>query len=158
MSTSIKTILLPTAFSLLSRRAAQHVLLLESKFNAEVHLLNVVEPTTLMLDQPVPGASIPMPVPGTEPSELLAQADRRLHEFAAEVFGDLAARVRVFSVIGGITDEIVRHAQQHKIDLIVMGTHADGALKRLVFGSVGRGVLEGAPCPVLLVPVRGAAG
>ena len=45
---------------------------------------------------------------------------------------------------------------EKKPDLVVMGTHADGVLRRLVFGSVSKQVLESAPCGVLLVPLAAA--
>jgi nucleotide-binding universal stress UspA family protein len=36
-------------------------------------------------------------------------------------------------------------------DVIVLGAHGWGALKRIVFGSVSTAVLHSAPCPVMVV-------
>lgn len=51
---------------------------------------------------------------------------------------------------------IVRTAADWHADLIVMGTHGRGGVRRLVLGSVAESVLRTAPCPVLLVPARAA--
>lgn len=40
-------------------------------------------------------------------------------------------------------------AQEHKCDLIVMGTHGRTGIKHLLFGSVAEYVLQHARCPVL---------
>jgi nucleotide-binding universal stress UspA family protein len=149
----IRRILLPTRFSALSRAAAPYVELLSTSLDAEVHLVHVVPHTTvapssgpLGLD---PAVAIPLMEPTTD------EAERQLALFATQLL-PRAPRVRTAAVFGGIVDELVRYAGAHAIELIVMGTHADGVLKRLVFGSIGRAVLEAAPCPVMLVPVRGA--
>jgi nucleotide-binding universal stress UspA family protein len=46
---------------------------------------------------------------------------------------------------------IVEYAQNHEIDLIVMGTHGRGALAHLFMGSVAERVVRLARCPVLTV-------
>lgn len=49
-------------------------------------------------------------------------------------------------------EEIVRFSAESLADMIVMGTHGYGALKRALLGSVASGVVRRAACPVLLVP------
>lgn len=51
-----------------------------------------------------------------------------------------------------VADEIVNLAHNEKVNLVVLGTHGRGALKRALIGSVALGVARAAPCPVLLVP------
>jgi nucleotide-binding universal stress UspA family protein len=55
-------------------------------------------------------------------------------------------------VNGAPAAEIVRYAQEHAIDVIVMGAHGHGFLDRLLVGSVAERVARRAPCAVLLVP------
>lgn len=59
-------------------------------------------------------------------------------------------------------DEIVKMAAEEGADLLVLGTHGHGVVKRALIGSVASGVARRAPCPVLLVPPAmlrpGAAG
>lgn len=58
------------------------------------------------------------------------------------------------AVIGGAgePDEVIlRAADQHRIDVIVIGTHDRGWWARLVRPSVSEGVVDDSPIPVLLV-------
>lgn len=52
---------------------------------------------------------------------------------------------------GEAVAEICAAAAETSADLIVLGAHGWGALKRIVFGSVSTAVLHSAPCPVLVV-------
>lgn len=47
---------------------------------------------------------------------------------------------------------IVEYAAREEADLVVMGTHGYGAVRRALIGSVASGVARDATCPVLLVP------
>jgi nucleotide-binding universal stress UspA family protein len=148
-------VLLPTRFAILSRRAAEYARIIAPKFAATVHVVHVIPHIELLIDPHLPGAA--MPLPGPAPSELLNDAERKLTAFVHEVLPDIEGNTTTFAVIGAIADELVRYAADHHIDLIIMGTHAEGMLKRMIHGSVGKNVLEHSPCPVLLVPVRDAA-
>ena len=46
---------------------------------------------------------------------------------------------------------IVWVAEQIGADVVVVGSHGRGALKRLVSGSVSEHVVHHSPCPVLVV-------
>ncbi|MDP1661337.1 MAG: universal stress protein [Phycisphaerales bacterium] len=154
MTATISSILLPTRFSVLSRRAAEYVRVLAPRLDARVHIVNVVPHTELIVDPGMAGVS--MPVFGPSERELVERAQDKLAAFASEVLPDLAARITVCALFGGVRDGLVKYAADNAVDLVVMGTHADGMLKRAIFGSVGKSVLEHSPCPVLLVPVHGA--
>jgi nucleotide-binding universal stress UspA family protein len=52
---------------------------------------------------------------------------------------------------GDAVDEICAAASESSADLIVVGAHGWGALKRIVLGSVSTAVLHSAPCPVVVV-------
>ena len=53
--------------------------------------------------------------------------------------------------LGKPSEEIVQHAAEHEIDLIVMGTHGREGLARALMGSVAETVVRRARCPVLTV-------
>jgi nucleotide-binding universal stress UspA family protein len=53
--------------------------------------------------------------------------------------------------IGNPADEIIKFANDEKIELIVMGTTGLGGIKKFVFGSVARNISEKANRPVMLV-------
>jgi nucleotide-binding universal stress UspA family protein len=61
-------------------------------------------------------------------------------------------RATTISRRGRPAEEICAAARELGPDMIVLGTHGWGALEGAVFGSVVHGVLEDAPCPVLVVP------
>jgi nucleotide-binding universal stress UspA family protein len=51
-------------------------------------------------------------------------------------------------------DEIIAAAEDHGVELVVMGSHGHGALFHLFTGSVVTGVLKKINRPVLVVPLR----
>ncbi len=50
---------------------------------------------------------------------------------------------------GSPVEQILRVAQQKQADLIVMGTHGETGLRRMLLGSIAEQVLRAAPCPVV---------
>lgn len=54
-------------------------------------------------------------------------------------------------IIGEPAEEIIKFANNKRIDLIIMGTTGLSGIKKFVFGSVARNVSEKANCPVMLV-------
>ena len=63
--------------------------------------------------------------------------------------GDL--KVEIAAVEGKPAEEIIRFADLHKIDLIVIGTRGKRGLERLLLGSVAESVVRSAGCNVLVV-------
>ena len=59
-----------------------------------------------------------------------------------------------FVPIGTPLTEIVNAAKDWPADLIVIGSHGRGGIKRVLLGSVAEGVMRNAPCPVLVVRAR----
>lgn len=59
-----------------------------------------------------------------------------------------------FIPVGKSATEIVKAAKEWPADLIVIGSHGRGGVKRLLLGSVADAVMRHATCPVLVV--RGA--
>ncbi len=118
--------------------------------DSEVHLVHVVaEP----LQQPWT-----VEAPGIDMAALretwVAQAARRLNALDAPVRGQVSRQV----LVGTPAEEIARFARQHGADLIVMGTHGYGPVRRFLLGSVADRVVREASCPVLLFPHRDLRG
>ena len=59
-----------------------------------------------------------------------------------------------FVPIGTPLTEIVNAAKDWPADLIVIGSHGRGGIKRVLLGSVAEGVMRNAPCPVLVVRAK----
>jgi len=56
-----------------------------------------------------------------------------------------------YAAVGEVVGEICRAAVDHKVDLIVVGSHDKGAFKRFLTGSVSTSLVHEAPRPVLVV-------
>lgn len=141
---SLKTILVPTDFSECSEAALKYARALAAGFNASLHLLHVVQdPYT----QPWAAEAFPAPL-GDMLEQWETQARTRLAEAVPEAE---RANLTVATRVGSPFYEIIRYAQEHKIDLIVIGTHGRGPLGHMLLGSVTEKVVRKAPCPVLTV-------
>ena len=55
---------------------------------------------------------------------------------------------------GNVAEEIVKYANNNKIDLIVMATHGYTGAKKWMFGSITQKVLYGTKIPVLLIKAK----
>jgi len=63
-------------------------------------------------------------------------------------------RVSAEVVVGPAAFEIVRHASERAADVLVLGSHGRGVIRRFLLGGVAGRVLREATCPVLIVPDR----
>jgi universal stress protein A len=140
MTVVLRQILVPTDFSDESRAALAYGAALAETFRASLHVLHVIE------------APEAMPVQD-ESRQLEATVEATAWDELRELLGDDYARLQATLAIewGTPVDEIIRYAQEHEIDLIAMGTHGRGGLKRLILGSVAESAVRGAPCPVLTI-------
>jgi nucleotide-binding universal stress UspA family protein len=87
-------------------------------------------------------------------SILLAALDRTADLAATNAARALSRRwpdAQIRVVDASPVDAIVREAVRLRADVIVMGWRGDGAVRRLLTGSVSRGVVRRAPCAVLVV-------
>jgi nucleotide-binding universal stress UspA family protein len=84
----------------------------------------------------------------SDPESQLPAIQEKLHRLRP---ADPSIEVEFCLADGEPADEIVRLAEEHHCDLIVMGTHGRTGLRRLLLGSDAEQVLRKAPCPVLTV-------
>ena len=144
-----RTIVAALDFSDTSRDALQAALELASPGHGRIHLLHVV-PDVLRMPWMVEA-------PGID----FADLQRRSNEEAQERLTALAASlprqrldVSTAVVVGTAAIEIARYATEHAADVIVLGSHGHGVVKRYMLGSVAERVIRQATCPVLVVPHR----
>jgi nucleotide-binding universal stress UspA family protein len=126
----VREILVATDFSDEAEAALRHAVEYARRFGARLHLLHVFSPGEV------------------EVTRLLADA-------AALAAPDVP--VIVSSTGGDPAEEILRYAQRHPIDLIIMGSHGRSGFSRLLLGSIAERVLREATRPVLTVPSRALA-
>lgn len=126
----------------MAERALEHALSMHP--DAEVTVLAVVEDVEASY-----GARA---LVGTE--ELRERARERAQERlerAAEIAEDAGRAIRTRTVVGDPAREIVAYAEDHDVDLIVIGCHGRSPMSRILLGSVAEAVTRRAPVPVTVV-------
>lgn len=134
-------------FALAAARRAKQVLDPATTFT----LLSVVPPPVMTVGAPVTGieaAPIATPETTEELTEAYKQEARASLESTAQALGGDAERRIEF---GDAASEICRVAEDDGFDVIVVGSHGSGFMKRVLIGSVSQHLLHHAPCPVLVV-------
>jgi len=126
--------------------------------SAKVWLLHIAEPEPA--DIYIAGYEPDSIGVGLDPQSLrdaLAQRFHREHRQLQEI----ADRLRMAGldatallVQGATVDTILKEASKLEVDMIVVGSHGQGAIYKLLVGSVSEGVLRKSACPVLVVPTH----
>ncbi|HSC28345.1 MAG TPA: universal stress protein [Vicinamibacterales bacterium] len=141
---TLEKILVPTDFSECSDAAVRYGRALAAAFGATLHLLHVVQdPYT----QPWAAEAFPAPL-GDLLEQWQAQARQRMAALLPEAEW---SKVLATALVGSPFVEILRYAEEQRIDLIVIGTHGRGPLGHMLLGSVTERIVRKAPCPVLTV-------
>jgi nucleotide-binding universal stress UspA family protein len=123
--------------------------------NTEYMLLTVVPPPVLPVGAPVTGietAPIATPEQADELTEAYKEEAQQSLDRTAQAFGGQVDRRIEF---GDPAAEICRVAEDEGFDVIVVGSHGSGFVKRVLLGSVSQHLLHHAPCPVLVVRAPG---
>lgn len=141
----IKRILAPTDFSDHSCHALGYARTFASRWDAELHLINVIEPAVF----PTEAGLTPMGMINLD-SELTEAADRAMADMLKR---EELQGLRTISAIthGRASSAIIEYARDNAIDLIVIATHGRTGLEHLIFGSTAERVVRESPCPVLTV-------
>jgi nucleotide-binding universal stress UspA family protein len=117
---------------------------LARRYGAELHVVAVVRPPDF-------GTEV-------ETEEMIAQGRRHCSHLLQPLKARLAndAIKTTFEVaVGHPAEQIVRYAEQHGIDHIVVGHRGHALFERWMLGSVARRVIAYAPCAVTVVRTRG---
>ena len=143
----IRRIVCPIDFSETSDHALRYALELAERFDATLLVVHAYQLTTFgLVEAPI--------LPAEEyVSRLRTDLMRALDDVARRYSGRRTTIDRTL-VEGVPWAEIVRIAEEHHADMIVMGTHGRSGLRHVVLGSVAERVVRMAHCPV--VTVRGS--
>jgi len=112
-------------------------------FGADISIAHVVEPLAFAY-----GGDVPIDLTEAQ-SVMEQQAKTRLAKIVDEV---QVAPQEQYVRVGQASSELHRIAEDHGIDLIVVGSHGRHGLA-LLFGSITKGVVQNAKCDVLAVRV-----
>jgi nucleotide-binding universal stress UspA family protein len=137
----IKKILVPVDFSENSKKILGSAGDIAGQFGASLAVVFVVQ----SFDD-YSGFFVPhMPVAQFE-EEMVQGAEKKMESFMADHQG-VEAKV----LVGDVAEEVVRHAKETEVDMIIMGTHGYKGFEKVMFGSVAEKVVKTAPCPVLTI-------
>lgn len=126
-----------------SLKVAQRANQLVKAFDAELHIVHVIEPLSLAY-----GGDVPMDL-STVQEQIQDQGASHLREFANSLN---VPEARQHLIFGRPESEIQRTAEEAGADVIIVGSHGRHGLA-LLLGSTANGVLHGARCDVLAVRV-----
>ncbi len=141
----LRNILVGCDFSLDSALAIQYALSLAQELEADVHLVNVIQPWyhEHLISEPAGLAE--------ELKQAVRQTvERKLSQLVGpeeRAWCDVTTSLRT----GRPDDELVKYAGEVHADLIVLGLRGHGLVEELFVGSTADRVLRKAPCPVLTV-------
>jgi universal stress protein A len=138
-------ILLAVDFSNNTDAIFERALNMRKALNARLSLVHIVEFVQFDFS-----SELTMPQELELDQELLELADKRLQQLG-EKYG-IADGERIVSQ-GNTKREILRIAEEQKVDLIVIGSHGRAGIQ-LLLGSTANAILHGAPCDVLAVRIR----
>ena len=142
----MKTILALIDFSNVTGAVVQSAAGMARAFQASLYLLHV-EPSDPDFVGYEPGPqSVRDNVAGR-----LHQEHRQLHTLELELQGQ-GLDAHALLVQGATVEKIFQEANRLRVELMVMGSHGHGALRKLLVGSVAEQILRKAPCPILIVP------
>lgn len=147
-----KKILVPTDFSDNSAEALDYAVAIAEKFGSELLMLHVQTTSDM-----VPA--------GIEGMEAVTEAYARLlANYEQEAMNTMKDALEVYEgrftgatweLVSGVPYQaILEVAAERGADLIVMGTHGRGPIKRFLLGSQADRVVRGAACPVMTVRQR----
>ena len=144
-----KTILVPLDGSKRAEAILPHVEEMAHHFKAEVILLQVVEPPSIVA---APYAElVELNLEGLK--RHMNEADAYLAGLQGE-FREKNIKAKRYVESGPVIEAILNAADREGADLIAMASHGRSGLSRVFYGSVAAGVLQRVDRPLLLIRSR----
>ncbi len=137
----VSSILVPTDFSAISRKALEYACTLGTAFGATLHLLHVND---LAVEAPDLAPLFP------SNREIKTKLLQQLESIAAKV--SLPTRgLRCHVRAGKAFQEVCQAACALAADLIITATHGYSGISRILLGGTTERIVQHSPCPVLVV-------
>lgn len=134
-------ILVPTDGSPAAESAIEHAVDLAKRYGARIHGLYAVDATSFASVEV--GTDLVVDALETEGTEAVARIERAALDAGLDVVTTVSS--------GTASRSILEYADEHDIDLVVMGTHGRRGVERFLMGSVTERVVRNADVPVMTV-------
>ncbi len=140
----LKKILVPTDFSPLAENALKIAAQLAKQHNGEIYLLHMLELPLSQIDAMSSHSDLP------EAMFFMKLAHKRFEEAMEK---DFLEGVTVHETVNfhETADGILETCKQHKIDIVVMGSHGASGFKEMFIGSNTEKVVRTSEVPVLVI-------
>lgn len=145
---NVRKILIAVDNSTCAEKAAKTGYEIARKFEAEVALVNVIEPVPATISQDLTLAPVFM--------ETYDNSEENSHILLQEIESTYGTGVKTtyLSVLDSAAHGIIKQSDEWGSDLIVIGTYGRTGLYHFLMGSVAEHVARKSACPVLIVPNR----
>lgn len=144
-ASAYKRILVPIDFSAHSKKALGASVALAKTFQAELVLIYVVESAVYPADFGFGQVTVP-----TIEREMTERGEAELKKLVSHLIAGAVPSQTI--VCGGKPFlEIIKAAEEEKVDLIVIATHGHTGVEHILFGSTAEKVVRKAPCDVLVL-------
>jgi len=142
---SIKNILVTTDLSEASTSAMEYASWLANREKANVQLIYSVDniPT-------VAYHTVDLTYDKFK-DEILTLEHKKLLQYSNSFSSLFSQHIRVVLTEGPAAQSIVRYANDHQVDMIIMSTHGRTGIQHVLLGSVTERVVRTAKCPVLTI-------
>lgn len=140
-------IMVPLDGSAFSERALPFAQLIAQRSGAELHLVQVHVPRTVMGHM----GGVPSYIAPRWEDGLREHEDSHLRSLAARVSSESGIVVRETLLHGAVIDTLLEYARDAGIEAIIATTHGRGGVARALLGSVADGLVRHSHVPVMLV-------
>lgn len=151
----IKRILVPTDFSKHSHNAFKFAEELANQSNAEVHIYHVIEAPSASYSEGSFNAEGQIETSGAHEEvvftkSLISKVKKKVHQFASEAKHE---KVKFHShvEVGDVFKSIIGTAEDHDMDIMVIGTHGAHGFGEVLVGSTAEKLVRHSPVPVIAV-------
>lgn len=141
----IEKILIPIDFSETSLLAIEHGAFTAQLNKAELVLLHVMENHFERFNIIIPELRV------NAPSGITEAVEKRLEDIAQSIRSKYGVKSICITTTGTIFTEVLNVSKEHKVDLVVMGTHGTSGVVEFFIGSNAYKVATQSECPVLSI-------
>ena len=146
----MKNILVLSDFSEVAGNAADYAVKLAAALRANLILFHAVKVPDASPVPPVSDGGRDKDDPVNEALAKLEIAEKKL-QIVLEDEPDFRPKISFFTQTANINSCIQKFVADHHIDLIIMGARQSNDFPGFLFGNNIRGVVDAAPCPILLI-------